>query len=193
MSGSLFDEASARGLIARRTASRKGDVLTILVREVSKGQLNASTTTSRTEAASVGAVSIPILDVFAGPVLGSVMGGISRAAKSILKGATTGGKASDAGSGITIRNSDYSTTMSVLVTDVDANGNLHIEGSRFVQINKELQKMTLTGIVRPDDVTIDNTVASSRIANADIKADGTGAVADKTRRSLLGKILDWLL
>ena len=53
--------------------------------------------------------------------------------------------------------------------------------------------MTLTGIVRLDDVAIDNTVASEKIANVDLKADGKGAVADKTREGILTKILGWLL
>ena len=190
---SLFNEGSTGSLILRRTASKKGDVLTILVSEVTKGQYTANTTTNRTEAATANAVSVPILDVFAGPVLGSVLGsGVSKLAKNLLKGGTAGGTQASAGGGSTNNTGVFSATMTVTVTEVDANGNLHVEGSRFVQVNKELQRMTLTGIVRQDDVLPNNTVASEKIANADIKADGKGAVADKTRRSVLGKILDWL-
>lgn len=191
--GSLFNKVAERGLIGRRTASRKGDILTIVVNEVSKGQFTASTTTNRTEAATANAVSIPVLDVFAGPVLGGILGkGVSNLAKNVLKGGTTGGTQASTGGGSASNVNNYTATMTVIVTEVDENGNLHVQGTRAVQVNKETQTMVLTGLVRQDDVTPENTVPSEKIANADIRADGKGAVAEKTRRSVLGKILDWL-
>lgn len=194
--GTLFNDSASNGLIGRRTAHRKGDILTIRVNEVMKGQYAASTTTSKTEAATVNKVSIPLVDVFAGPVLGSILGAQAGTPQKIINGllggGNTGGSQSTTGTGTATTSGQFSATLSVVVTDVDANGNLHIEGSRDVQVNKEIQKMILTGIVRQDDILPDNSVPSEKIANANIKADGKGAVADKTRRGLLGKILDWL-
>lgn len=194
--GSLFNDKSDRPVFGRRTASRKGDILTIRVREVMKGQYAASTTTSKKEAATVNKVSIPLVDVFAGPVLGNILGSQAgtpqKLINGLLGGGNTGASQSSSGSGSTNTSGDFTATLSVIVVDVDANGNLHIEGSRDIQVNKEMQKIVLTGVVRQDDVTPDNTVPSEKIANANIKADGKGAVADKTRRSLIGKILDWL-
>lgn len=193
---SLVNLGAFNDPILRRTAHRKGDVLTVVVNEVMQGQYAASTTTSKTESASVDKVSLPIVDVFAGPVLGHILGKQAGTPRKILNGllggGATGGKSSSAGSGAATTNSQFAATLSVVVTEVDANGNLHVEGSRFIRVNKETQKMTLTGTVRQDDVTLDNTVPSEKIANADIKADGKGAVADKTRRSFIGRILDWL-
>jgi flagellar L-ring protein precursor FlgH len=194
--GSLFNDKSDRPVFARRTASRKGDILTIRVREVMKGQYAASTTTSKKEAATVNKVNIPLVDVFAGPVLGNILGsqaGIpQKIINGLLGGGNTGASQSTSGSGTTSTSGDFTATITVKVVDVDANGNLHIEGTRDVQVNKEMQKIVLTGVVRQDDVSTENTVPSEKIANVDIKADGKGAVADKTRRSLVGKILDWL-
>jgi len=196
VSGSLFNDSANSGLLMRRTARKKGDVLTIRVNEVMKGQYSATTSTSKTEAAAANKISIPILDVFAGPVLGNILGRQAGTPQKIINGllggGNTGGTQSSTGTGTSTTNSQFSTNLTVIVTEVDSAGNLHIEGFRNVQVNKEVQKITLTGIVRPDDIAPDNSVASEAIANAEIKADGKGAVAEKTRKSLLSKILDWL-
>lgn len=196
ISGSLFNDTAGNGLLTRRTAHKKGDILTIRVNEVMKGQYAASTTTTKTESATANKVSIPILDVFAGPVLGNILGRQAgtpqKIVNGILGGGNTGGNQSSSGTGTSTTSGQFSTNLSVVVTEVDSAGNLHIEGFRNVQVNKEVQKITLTGIVRPDDVAPDNSVPSESIANAEIKADGKGAVAEKTRKSLLSKILDWL-
>ena len=193
---SLMNDAAARGLIERRTAMRKGDILRITVNEVMKGQYKATTATNKTVKSTVNKVDLPIVDVFAGPVLGKVLGNTAELPRKILNGilggGTTGANEASTGGGSSSTDSSFSSTLSVVVIDVDPNGLLHIQGTRLLRVNKELQKMILTGVVRPDDVTPDNTVASDRIANADIQADGKGAVAEKTRRSLLNKIQDWL-
>lgn len=196
VSGSLFNDSASPGLLMRRTARKKGDILTIRVNEVMKGQYAASTATTKTEAATANKVSIPILDVFAGPVLGNILGSQAgtpqKIINGILGGGSTGGNEASSGTGTSSTNSQFSTNLSVMVTEVDSAGNLHIEGFRNIRVNKETQKMVLTGIVRPDDVASDNSVPSEAIANAEIKADGKGAVAEKTRKSFLSKILDWL-
>ena len=67
-----------------------------------------------------------------------------------------------------------------------------IEGARLVKVNNETQNLVLTGIVRPDDVRSDNTVASENLANAEIKSEGIGLIVDRQRRGLLTRLLDWL-
>ena len=194
---SLFNDAAGQGLIARRTATKKGDLLTVRVRQVMKGSYSASTNTSKTEKGTLNATSLPLFDIFAGPVVGNILGSQAglpqRLLKSLTGAASTGGSETFVGSGNTLTAGDFSATLSVLVTDVEHNGNLRVEGFSFVRVNKEVQRITLTGVVRLDDVAPDNTVASEKIANVDLKADGKGAVAGKTRQGILGKILGWLL
>lgn len=185
-----------RDLIQRRTAFRKGDILTIAVNETMQGQYSATTATNKSVSATANKVSLPIVDVFAGPVLGKILGNTANLPRDIINGAlgggTTGAKESSSGGGVSTTDSSFTTTLTVTVVDVDASGNLVIRGTRDIRVNKEIQKITLTGLVRPDDVTVNNTVPSSKIANANLEADGKGAVAAKTRRSLLNKIMDWL-
>ena len=73
---------------------------------------------------------------------------------------------------------------------VDGNGNLLIRGEQDIEVNNEKQRIALTGLVRPEDITPDNTVASWRIANADIDFVGKGILARKQSPSLLTKLFD---
>ena len=195
-SGSLFNPTAENPGFLRRTAWRKGDILRIKVNEVVKGQFSANTSVNRTEAANVDKINVPLLDAFAGPVLGNILGAQAgtprKVINGLLGGGKTGGTYTSSGGGTADNNSALSAALSVHVVDVDANGNLHIEGYRDIRVNKETQRLTLTGVVRVDDVGLDNAVASDRIADAEIKADGKGSIAAKTRRGILGKILDWL-
>lgn len=193
---SLYNPQAANPGFLRRTAMRKGDLLTIRVNEVVKGQFKANTTATKTTSANVNKINLPILDVFAGPVLGNILGSQAgtpqRLINGLLGGGSTGGSYSNAGGGTADQSSNLNAAMTVVVVEVDEAGNLHVEGHRDIQVNKETQRLTLRGIVRADDVNPDNTVASEKIANAEISADGKGAVVEKTRRGILGKILDWL-
>jgi Flagellar basal body L-ring protein len=67
-----------------------------------------------------------------------------------------------------------------------------IEGTRVVTINKENQKILLTGVVRPQDVSPENTVSSIYVANAAIQFDGKGTVGDRQKKGLISRIFDWI-
>jgi flagellar L-ring protein precursor FlgH len=85
------------------------------------------------------------------------------------------------GSGSTTRSGQLTATMTAVVREVLANGNLVVQGTREVLVNHEQQFITLTGIVRPLDVDRDNVVLSTQLADASITIGGLGVVADKQR------------
>ena len=68
-------------------------------------------------------------------------------------------------------------------------GNFKIEGRRSVTVNHEEQIMVLRGVIRPQDINFDNTIASISIADASISLTGEGVVADEQRKGWLAKIL----
>jgi len=82
--------------------------------------------------------------------------------------------------------------MTAMVKEVLPNGNLVVQGSRTVLVNHEEQFMTLTGIVRPEDIGRDNLILSTQVADARITFGGTGIVADKQRTGWGTWIADWL-
>jgi flagellar L-ring protein precursor FlgH len=96
------------------------------------------------------------------------------------------------GSGATQREGKLTASLTAIVKDVLPNGNLVIQGSRSTVVNNEEQYMTLTGIVRPEDIGRDNMVLSSQIADARITFGGIGVVADKQRSGWGTWVFDWL-
>ena len=76
------------------------------------------------------------------------------------------------------------------ITEVKPNGNLVITGTQLIKQNGEEQKITVTGIVRPDDIAADNTVLSSYVADAKIQIDGKGPIAKKQRQGIITRLVD---
>ena len=87
---------------------------------------------------------------------------------------------------------DFTSTMSARVLDVLPNGNLLLEGKRTVKLQQENVQVTLTGLVRPKDISSDNTVSSSRLADASIRYDTQGPMVRDQQRGLFTKMVNWL-
>jgi len=80
------------------------------------------------------------------------------------------------GKGSTGRSDQFSATVSCVVREVLSNGNMRIEGQRRMQINNEEQYIVVRGLIRQDDITYNNTILSSKIADADIMYTGQGGI-----------------
>jgi flagellar L-ring protein precursor FlgH len=170
--GSLWRD-DARNPFTDRKARNVGDVLTVLIVETASATTAAQTQSQKSESTNVSAGVGPVLS-------------------ALIPNWSTGGTTQTQGQGTTTRSGRLSARLTVVVKQVLPNGNLVIEGTRFVQINKDIQKLVLTGIVRPDDIRSDNTVLSEFIAEATIRYDGKGPVSDRQRMGILSRILSWL-
>jgi flagellar L-ring protein precursor FlgH len=92
-----------------------------------------------------------------------------------------------------MENSDKLTgTISVRVMEVLPNGNLLVEGSRSVFVQNEEAKIILTGMVRPEDISRDNAVKSTAVADATIRYVSSGSIARNQRKGLLTSLWDWV-
>ena len=80
--------------------------------------------------------------------------------------------------------------ISVSVIRVLANGNLMVRGEKWLMLNNGNEYVRVTGIVRSEDVSSDNTVSSQRIANARIQYGGTGDFASTQERGWLSKFFN---
>lgn len=78
------------------------------------------------------------------------------------------------------------------IVDIKPNGNLVLAASKKISAEAESYTITVTGTCRMEDVTADNTIVSTQIAELEITKDSTGAIKDATKRGVLHRLLDWV-
>src|SRR5581483_3659431 len=91
---------------------------------------------------------------------------------------TADSTASSDGKGSVNRSEQLKTNVAAVVTQLLPNGNLVIEGKQEIRVNFEMRELKVAGIVRPEDIENDNTLDSSKIAQARIAYGGRGQLTD---------------
>jgi flagellar L-ring protein FlgH len=172
--GSLWSNDS--NPLKDRTARKPGDLVTILISESSVATFSATTATNKKDENSAVQNVISGLFSFLSP----------------NKEKTSSASGSSQGGGNTNQSGTLRARLTAEVKAVTSTGNLILEGSRKITINKETQLFKLTGIVRRDDIAPDNTVLSESVAQAEISVFGKGQIADRTRKGLITTIIDWI-
>lgn len=166
-------EVVARSFYSDKKAFTEGDVITIEIVEFAQGSnaTNTSTNSDNRIDADASADGIGWLPSFG---LSSQLRNRHEAEGEI----TTKGK--------------LESRMTAIVTEVADNGLLTIQGSRVVDVNGERQTTTLTGMVRPEDVSAANTVLSYNIANAQISYAGEGLVTEGGKPGVIARVWNWI-
>ena len=162
-SASLF-RAGAGALFHDQRASRIGDILTIRVNIADSASFGNSTSRSRNGSESAGIASLLGLE--------SILPGDPANAVDTSSTSKSGGQ------GSTTRSETINMTIAAIVTEVLPNGNLIIRGRQEMRVNFELRELIVTGIVRPQDIGRNNTIAHSNIAEARISYGGRGQLTD---------------
>lgn len=129
--------------------------------------------------------------------LNSDAGGISASAGTgLLSGlwpAMGGNWESDyKGTGQTTRGGSLTANITVQVKEINPNGILTIEGRQVIRVNNEEQVIIISGLVRASDVSSENVVLSTKVANAVIEFQGKGTVSETQEPGLLVKFFHWL-
>lgn len=180
---SLFSN-EARGFFKDQRAHKIGDILTVMVTIADSAQISNATNRKRDShnEANIG--------TSLGSLFGNKVPGVDVSASG---GITTGGGMSDAGSGSVNRKESIETQVAAVVTQVLPNGNLVIEGRQEVRVNFEARDLIVAGIVRPEDIHADNTIDSSKIAEARISYGGRGQITDVQQPRYGQQIADAIL
>lgn len=166
----LFEDVKAR---------RVGDILTIELVEQTDASKSASTTTGKSQDIGLGAPTL-----FGAPV---VSGG-----NQILSASVSADRDFE-GTGESSQSNALSGSITVTVSQVLPNGNMVVRGEKVLTINQGDEFIRLTGIIRPEDVRSDNTVLSTKIANARITYGGRGVVADANSMGWLARFFQSVL
>jgi flagellar L-ring protein precursor FlgH len=148
-------------------ASHVDDILTIVVTE----SVNAvASGVSTSERASSGSASV------------TQLAGVKSPAGALANLLGTSGDQKLNGTGTTSRAATLTATLTGRVMKVLPGGLLLIEGDKNIQINSEQQSITVRGVVRTADISTTNTVASTQVADMEVKVNGKGVVGDAIRR-----------
>lgn len=173
----------SRAFFKDQRAARIGDILTVTVNITDKANIANQTQRSRSNSEDSG-----ITDFIGSKTLGAQ-------GQKILPGRilTADSTASSDGKGSVTRQEALQTNVAAVVTQVLPNGNLVVEGKQEIRVNFEIRELIVAGIVRPEDIQSDNTIDSSKIAQARIAYGGRGQITDIQQPRYGQQVLDVLL
>ena len=185
--GSLWSEVSEVSLFQDMKARKVGDIVTVRIVEDPEAELNANTKTSRSS--SIDASKLKLFGYM--KALAEKNSRLAQDPGTDNLFSASLGTAFD-GKGSSDRDGHVKAYITAVVEKVLFNGNLYINGQREVRVNNETQYITLSGVVRPKDITSSNEVSSTYVADARITYSGSGPVADKQRPGWLGRVVDYV-
>ena len=161
--------AGARAFFIDQRASKVGDIVTVQIDIDDSAKTTNSTSSSRTSGVKAGVPHFLGLESSLGKIL---PGGFDPA-----NAVETNSNSTNAGAGAVNRAEKISLTIAAVVTSVLPNGNLVIQGTQEVRTNTEMRQLTVSGIVRPEDITSANTIKHTQIAEARISYGGRGDIS----------------
>lgn len=173
--GSIYQPGISNGLFEDFRARQVGDILTVI--------LNESTQAAKASDTSIDKSNSSTID-------NPILGGAARTfgGNDYTLGFDLGSDSSFGGESASNQSNSLAGEVTVTVAAVLPNGNLYIQGEKWINLNQGDEYIRLRGIVRPADITSGNTVESARIADARISYSGTGAVAEANVKGWLSRL-----
>lgn len=171
--GGLFRPRMANSLYSDVTARRVGDIITVTLSENTNASKSAGTTSSKQTGVDVQ------------PITGLGGNALNIGNQSIQLGVNASNDFS--GDAQANQSNSLNGSISVTVVDVLANQNLVIRGEKWLTLNHGDEYIRLTGIIRASDISPENEILSTRIANARIQYSGTGSFARSQEKGWLTK------
>jgi flagellar L-ring protein FlgH len=188
--GSIWNSQHVNtNLYADQRAFRVNDVVVVNVSEAADAQRKADTGIDRSSSSSMLFNFAAVIPALADYLLESQT--FSSALTADVEGSSQSGTQFRS-EGTTGRSEQLTATVPSTVKKVLPNGNLVIEGHRVILVNSEEQHLNVSGIIRPIDVSQDNTVMSTQIADAEIEFVGRGVLTDNQRQGWASRYFGWV-
>jgi flagellar L-ring protein FlgH len=170
MATDLYSPGNWASMASDRKASQVGDIVTLLVVENDSASNTVTKSSRKRNSIDVGIeTSLNFAESASGTLGGSYNG-----------------------EGTNGRSDRMVARLSVTVAEVYPNGDMRVTGMQRLKINGETTAISLSGRVRPDDLTADNTLLSWRLADAVIDYDGKGFASRSAKPGLVTKVLSFL-
>ncbi len=167
---SLWGGGSRKTFFKDQRAKDIGDILTVTINIADEAKMKNETTRDRTANENSGLTNALGFESYLGKVL---PGPVNPA--SLLAGSTT---SKHEGTGEIKRNEDIKLKVAAIVAQVLPNGNMVINGHQEIRVNYENRVLAISGVIRPEDIAIDNTISYDKIAEARVDYGGRGQITD---------------
>ncbi|WP_282276863.1 flagellar basal body L-ring protein FlgH [Stenotrophomonas sp. PS02297] len=174
--GAIYAAGPGLNLYGDRRARDVGDLLTITLVESTSATTSANTAIGKKSSMNIGSPSL-----FGAPV---TLGG-----KDVLA-ASASGERDFNGKGSSAQSNRLQGSVTVTVVQRLPNGNLVVQGQKDLRLNQGDELVQIQGVVRSADIATDNTIPSSKVADARIAYGGRGAVAQSNAMGWLGRFFN---
>ncbi len=178
------------GLFEDNKARRLNDLVTIRVIENISGSGTADTKLDRDSSGDYGISNLFGMNLDFNLQNAFLLKDLYKGANVFAPTAKGGSKSAFEGKGDTNREGKLIGTITAKVVEVMPNGNMVVESRKDLTINNEKQILVLRGMIRPDDIATDNTIVSTKVADAEIFYVGDGVIQEKQTPGLFVRLLD---
>jgi flagellar L-ring protein FlgH len=169
--GAIYQSGRELVLAENPVAHHIGDIVTIVLNEATAAQKSATTTTSKANTVSMPGTTLLNKNV------SWLTNNINDSSKF-------------AGEGASAQSNSLTGYLTATVLKVLPNGNLFVAGEKQIALNQGKEFVRVTGVIRPIDLSSDNSVPSFRVASAKITYNGKGALADVNAQSWLSRFFN---
>lgn len=183
--GASLWTAGRASLLGDRRAGRRGDILTVVIEIDDSAEFSNSSERERSGSEQMG-----VPNLFGVP---QRVDGVLTQGGSLAEAVEFDSTSRSAGDGSIRRNEQLTLRVAATVTEVLQNGVLRIEGSQEVRVNNEVRELLVSGYVRPEDISRQNSIEYDRIAAARISYGGRGLITDVQRPRYGQELIDTLL
>jgi flagellar L-ring protein FlgH len=163
-------QPGARAFFKDQRANKVGDILTVVIDIDESAKLDNTTERARDGSETAG------VPHFLG--LETSLGGLLPSAYDPSQMVEMSSDSNSSGTGSVDREEQIEMRVAATIIDRLPNGNLVVAGKQEVRVNFELRELTVTGIIRPEDITSENTVSHEQMAEARISYGGRGQITD---------------
>ncbi len=175
----------SRAFFRDQRASRVGDILTVVVSMDEKAEIENETKRSRANSEDMNMTNLLGLETQVTKVLPE--------ATDVASLVKTGSNLSNTGKGSVDRSEKINLRVAATITQILPNGNLVLAGRQQITVNYDMRELVVTGVIRPEDISAENTVKYDQIAEARIAYGGRGQIQDVQQPRYGSQIMDILM